>query len=125
MGNRLAASPKKEVVNRSLTALYDSSKKIKSRRIKVLNTDLLTDRFIIFSDQHKGNRSWADDFASSEKNYISALSYYNRNEYTFINLGDSEELWKFTPQQILPANKEAFAQDSESTRKRLQPKDSK
>ena len=112
MGNRLAASPKKEMVDKSLSALYNSSNKIKSRRIKVLNTDLLTGRFIIFSDQHKGNRSWADDFRASEKNYIKALSYYNSNEYTFINLGDSEELWKFTPQQILPVNEEVFAAEA-------------
>lgn len=118
MGNRLAASPKKEVVNKSLSTLYNSSKKIKSKRIKVLNTDLLTGRFIIFSDQHKGNRSWADDFRASEKNYITALSHYNNNGYTFINLGDSEELWKFTPQQIFPANKEVFAAEAAFQSKR-------
>ena len=112
IGNRLAASPKKDIVDRSLTTLYNSSKKIKSRRIKILNNDLQTGSFIIFSDQHKGNRSWADDFRASEKNYIAALSYYNSNGYTFINLGDSEELWKFTPQQILPANKEVFAAEA-------------
>ena len=112
IGNRLAASPKKEIVDRSLTALYNNSKKIKSRRLKVLNSNLHNNRFIIFSDQHKGNRSWADDFSASEKNYIAALSHYNSNGYTFINLGDSEELWKFTPQQILPANKEAFTAES-------------
>lgn len=112
MGNRLAASPQKKTVDRSLTNLYNSSNKTVSRRIKVLNTGLDNARFIIFSDQHKGNRSWADDFRLSEKNYISALNYYNSNEYTFINLGDSEELWKFTAQQILPANKESFAAEA-------------
>jgi len=112
MGNRLAASPKKETVDKSLTALYNSSNKIKSRRIKVLNTDLSKARYIIFSDQHKGNRSWADDFRTSEKNYISALNYYNSEGYSFINLGDSEELWKFKAPEILPANTDAFSAEA-------------
>lgn len=112
MGNRLAASPKKETVDKSLSELYNNSNKLKSRRIKVLNMDLAKARFIIFSDQHKGNRSWADDFRSSEKNYITALNYYNDAEFTFINLGDSEELWKFKAPEILPANKEAFAAEA-------------
>jgi UDP-2,3-diacylglucosamine pyrophosphatase LpxH len=112
MGNKLAASPKKEIVDRSLDDLYSRSKRTKSRRLKVIHTDLNNARFIIFSDQHKGNRSWADDFQASEKNYIAALNHYNSNQFTFINLGDSEELWKFTTQQILPANKEAFAAEA-------------
>ena len=76
--------------------------------MKVLETDFRTSRFIIFSDQHKGIKSFADDFNICEKNYITALKYYNSHQYTFINLGDSEELWKFKAQQIIPTNKEAF-----------------
>ena len=112
VGDHFGASAKKESVDRSLTDLYENSKKIKSKRIKVLNSDLSNAKFIIFSDQHKGNRSPADDFRASEKNYIAALNYYNSNRFTFINLGDSEELWKFTAQQILPANKESFAAEA-------------
>lgn len=108
MGAHLSASPRKEVVEKSLTALYALSSRQKSRRLRLLNTDLGKARFIIFSDQHKGNRSGADDFAASEKNYIAALEYYHENKFTFINLGDSEELWKFKAQQILPVNKDVF-----------------
>lgn len=108
MANKLAASPKREVVYRSLSRLYRSSNKKKNKRITVLPTDFSTGKFIIFSDQHKGNKSFADDFTVCEKNYIAALKYYNSHHFTFINLGDSEELWKFTAQQIIPANKEAF-----------------
>lgn len=112
MGNRLAASPKKDAVDKSLDTLYKTSNKLRSRRLKLLNTNLTNDRFIIFSDQHKGNRSWADDFGTSEKNYIAALKYYHNNGYNFINLGDSEELWKFKIQQIIPENKDAFAAEA-------------
>lgn len=112
MGDRLSASPKKEVVNKSLSKLYSKSKKTKNKQVKVLLTDISNSRFIIFSDQHKGNGSGADDFRASEKNYIAALHYYNSKLFTFINLGDSEELWKFTAQEIFPANKESFAAES-------------
>ena len=77
-----------------------------------MNIDLLKSRFIIFSDQHKGNRSWADDFRASEKNYMAALHYYNNAKYNFINLGDSEELWKFKAPEILSPNKDVFAAEA-------------
>lgn len=112
MANYLAASPKKEIVFKSLSALYRSSKKKKSSKVKVIVTDLQNDKFIIFSDQHKGNRSWADDFGICQKNYVAALNDYNKNKFTFINLGDSEELWKFRIQVIIPANTEAFASEA-------------
>ncbi|MEO6490670.1 MAG: metallophosphoesterase [Ferruginibacter sp.] len=112
MGNKLAAAPKKEAVERSLTDLLTSSSKLLSNRLKVIDTDLFNAKFIVFSDQHKGNRSWADDFQASEKNYIAALDHYNIEKFTFINLGDSEELWKFNLQQILPQNKDAFTAEA-------------
>ena len=112
MGNYLAASPKKEAVEKSLSNLYVSSRKKRSLRVKVIDVDLTNTKFIIFSDQHKGNRSGADDFLACEKNYIAALKFYNSKAYSFINLGDSEELWKFTAQQIIPANTECFTAEA-------------
>ena len=47
-------------------------------------------KFIIFSDQHKGNRNGADDFKQVEMNYLEALNYQSKNGFYFINLGDSE-----------------------------------
>ncbi|MCP9752693.1 metallophosphoesterase [Ferruginibacter sp. HRS2-29] len=112
MGNKLAASPKKEVVFKSLTTLYTSSREAKNENIKVMEVACSKDRFIIFSDQHKGNKSWADDFKGSETNYVAALNYYYKQGYSFINLGDSEELWKFKAGEILPANERSFAAES-------------
>jgi UDP-2,3-diacylglucosamine pyrophosphatase LpxH len=108
MNNKLAASPKKEIVFKSLGELYLNSLKKKTTRLKVLRLDLLTAKFIVFSDQHKGNTSWADDFNACETNYTAALDHYNRNGFTFINLGDSEELWKFTAKDIVTCHPEAF-----------------
>lgn len=51
-------------------------------------------RFIIFSDQHRGAKNGADDFRNAEANYLAALDYYYQNDFHFISLGDSEELWE-------------------------------
>ena len=74
----------------------------------MLDINLATDNFIIFSDQHKGNRDFADDFKDNEHNYITALQYYHQQCYNYINLGDAEELWKYTVLQIIPQNQEAL-----------------
>ena len=112
MGNSLAASPKRESVFKSLSKLYRAGNNAKSTKVTTLQIDTAKDKFIIFSDQHKGDKGWADDFKNCEQNYITALQHYNGLQYNFINLGDSEELWKFTAAQILPANEKAFAAEA-------------
>lgn len=52
------------------------------------------DKFIVFSDQHRGAKNGADDFMNAEPNYLAALDYYFKNDYKFISLGDCEELWE-------------------------------
>ncbi len=108
LANYLSASPEKTLVHKSLSRLYRYGKKKKNNRLLVIHTNLQEEDFIIFSDQHKGNRSWADDFAGCEKNYLAALHHYNGRNFTFINLGDSEELWKFKISDIIPKNDESF-----------------
>jgi len=56
--------------------------------------DLARDRYIIFSDHHRGTRNRADDFRRSERAYNAALARYLRTGYTLIILGDAEELWE-------------------------------
>ena len=65
-------------------------------------------KFIIFSDQHKGARNGADDFALAEPNYLFALDYYNRNNFHFVSLGDNEELWENTLSQVKKHNGKTF-----------------
>jgi len=108
MANKLAASPQQEVVFKSLTDLYQQGIDEKGSEVKTINVDLAKDKFIIFSDQHKGNKSWADDFNMSEPNYLAALSFYNQQAFHFINLGDSEELWKFKVTDLLPQNEKSL-----------------
>jgi predicted phosphodiesterase len=65
-------------------------------------------KFIVLSDQHKGRRNGADDFAASEPNYLAALEYYNEQEFHFISLGDAEELWENTLMQVRKSNEASF-----------------
>jgi len=104
IGNKLAASPKREMVIDSLSKLYKDGIEQKTKSVKFIDVQLSQDKFIIFSDQHKGNKSWADDFKRSEINYVAALNYYEAQGFTFINLGDSEELWKFKATDLIKSN---------------------
>ncbi len=49
-----------------------------------------------------------DDFKTNELNYIAALQHYHQQGYHFINLGDSEELWKNKADKVIAAYPEAF-----------------
>ena len=51
-------------------------------------------KIVLISDCHKGDGSWVDDFSHNQSLYYCALKYYYRNGFTYIDLGDSEELWK-------------------------------
>jgi UDP-2,3-diacylglucosamine pyrophosphatase LpxH len=51
-------------------------------------------KYIIFSDQHKGGGDKADEFRKCKDTYVAALQHYLQNRFTFILLGDVEELWE-------------------------------
>lgn len=51
-------------------------------------------KFVLFSDVHRGDNSWADDFAHNQNVFFHALDYYHKNEFTYIELGDGDELWE-------------------------------
>jgi predicted phosphodiesterase len=66
-------------------------------------------KFIIFSDCHRGNNSFADDFANNRNSYFHALSHYYRNGFTYCELGDGDELWEnLTFESIFEAHKDVF-----------------
>lgn len=52
-----------------------------------------TARFIFFSDVHRSDGSWADDFARNQVLYTFALTYYYARGYTYFELGDGDELF--------------------------------
>lgn len=107
MANKYSSRPKKERVHKALTDLYNDIYSNPGK--KGLRLDFTSeDSFIVFSDQHKGDRNFADDFSFAEGNYLEALRYYDANNYKLICLGDSEELWKNTLEAVKKHNKKSF-----------------
>lgn len=51
-------------------------------------------KFIIFSDIHRGDNTWADDFSHNQQIYFHALKRYFELGFTYIELGDGDELWE-------------------------------
>jgi len=62
-----------------------------AERIKFSNNDKL----VFFSDVHRGNNSWADEFARNEMIYSYALQHYYDNDFIYVEVGDGDELLKF------------------------------
>ncbi len=53
-----------------------------------------TSKIVIMSDVHRGDGSWADTFIKNKNSYYAALMYYNQKDFTYIELGDGDELWE-------------------------------
>jgi UDP-2,3-diacylglucosamine pyrophosphatase LpxH len=49
-------------------------------------------RIVICSDLHRGMGDWADDFLHNQALFEAALDHYNRRRFTYIELGDGDEL---------------------------------
>jgi predicted phosphodiesterase len=112
LSNKYSSRPDAKRVHTALTDLYNTLIGAPEKRGVVIPFDAGKDKFIILSDQHKGTRNHADDFALSEKNYLSALDYYQEHRYNYINLGDSEELWKNGILSVKKYNKATFDKES-------------
>jgi len=51
-------------------------------------------KFVIFSDLHRGRGDWADDFMHNSLIFASALHFYFSEGFTYIELGDGDELYE-------------------------------
>ncbi|MCX5819809.1 MAG: metallophosphoesterase [Deltaproteobacteria bacterium] len=51
-------------------------------------------KLVCLSDMHRGDGSGADDFAQNSLIYRCALEHYLETGFTYIELGDAEELWE-------------------------------
>lgn len=51
-------------------------------------------RFILMSDCHRGDGSRSDSFYKNENIFLAALTHYYNKNYTYIELGDGDELWE-------------------------------
>ena len=51
-------------------------------------------KLILFSDCHRGDNSFADDFANNRNIYFHALKHYYKEVFDYFELGDGDELWE-------------------------------
>jgi len=64
-----------------------------SNNTRIKRLSLSSDsRLIIMSDMHRGDGTGSDDFAHNSLIYKCALDYYLENGFTYIELGDAEEM---------------------------------
>ncbi|PKM49362.1 MAG: serine/threonine protein phosphatase [Firmicutes bacterium HGW-Firmicutes-7] len=67
------------------------------------------DKFIIFGDVHRGDNSMSDEFAHNQNIYYYALKDYYNKGYTYIEVGDGDELWEHAKfSHIRSAHSDAF-----------------
>lgn len=67
------------------------------------------DRIVLISDCHRGDGSRTDDFLKNQNIYFSSLKHYYENNFTYIELGDGDELWDNNEiSDIINAHKDVF-----------------
>ncbi len=65
-------------------------------------------KYVLFSDCHRGDNSFADDFARNRSVFNYALSQYFNDGFSYIELGDGDELWENNFDTIFQENKDVF-----------------
>lgn len=53
-----------------------------------------TTRYVLISDCHRGVGNTSDNFLKNQHLFFAALKYYYQNRFTYIELGDGDELWE-------------------------------
>lgn len=51
-------------------------------------------KIVLMSDCHRGTGTWADNFLHNRPVYTAALKHYFNTGFTYIELGDGDELWE-------------------------------
>lgn len=51
-------------------------------------------RYVLLSDCHRGIGNTGDNFMKNEFIYLAALKHYYNNGFTYLELGDGDELWE-------------------------------
>jgi len=66
-------------------------------------------KFVIMSDCHRGDGDWADNFSNNQNLFFAALNYYYTEGFTYIELGDGDELWENRDfKRIISIHSDAF-----------------
>ena len=110
---KVSSAPNKKAVFSSLNQLLQNIRDEKAGYPKPIPFDMNTAKIIILSDEHKGSKDDADDFKNVENNYMAALQHYYEEGFTFINLGDCEELWENTPAVAISKNRRTLLEEAQ------------
>lgn len=51
-------------------------------------------KYVLFSDCHRGTGTSNDNFLKNQNLYFAALKHYYDRQFTYIELGDGDELWE-------------------------------
>lgn len=75
--------------------MFSSKKRLDKayKKAKVIDFDD-SSKFILFSDCHRGDNSFADDFANNRNIYFHALKHYFIEGFQYCEIGDGDELWE-------------------------------
>ena len=52
------------------------------------------DKIVFMSDVHRGDGTYYDALLNNRNIYLTALRYYLRNNFIYVEVGDGDELWK-------------------------------
>ena len=74
-----------------------------------------TSRLIFFSDCHRGDNSWADNFSKNQNVYFRALEYYFNEGFTYFELGDGDELYENKYFSDICLMEQPFVKDPDKT----------
>ncbi|GAB4542501.1 MAG: metallophosphoesterase [Anaerolineae bacterium] len=92
---------------------FESLNTARKGALRIPDYQIDSDRYVIFSDIHKGDREkGSDDFQRNEMVYCFALRYYLDHDYHLILNGDVEEGWEADYPSIIQAYEStAFAME--------------
>lgn len=107
--SKMSSSPIREKVHQKLSYLYQEINKEGATLGAVIEINSKQDKFVVMSDLHKGSGNDADDFKTAALNYEAACYYYLSKEFTYIALGDIEELWENNIVQVVANNESSIA----------------
>jgi UDP-2,3-diacylglucosamine pyrophosphatase LpxH len=62
--------------------------------------EIVENKYVLMSDIHFGNGGKADDFHGNENAFVAAMDHYSKEGYSLILLGDIEEFWQFSQNEI-------------------------
>ncbi|MGB0850216.1 MAG: metallophosphoesterase [Bacteroidia bacterium] len=84
----------------SINQIHRSLSKLKQKAPQ-RTIDVSTEKWVIFSDHHRGIGDGADDFAPCKESYSLALKSYLEEDFGLILLGDVEEFWENTLSSVI------------------------